>query len=289
MGAVNQSPASFLKNFIDLTFFLCVCPFRIKSSRYKNANEKWDFVFVARSFWLHKIGCAILSSLGLIWLTRRAWDEMPSLQNASRPGIYFEVVWGAVDILQTAVILKFFWFDQHNLLRILNFLISEESGLARVNEADFFSRVAVSCLFFPYVLISILGFMSGRGLEFTSVNYPRWSVFSWWNSVQCTSRDIYLFQRITDDSNDCRENPFQDTIFAIIGAIGQFYRLSTSPDEFKKGNCFLLIIYTLQEHLLILGRSPGAYRGDNLMVMRALLFPCCKKYYSAAKAEREKS
>lgn len=220
----KPSAATLLETYLNLAFYLCVCPFRSKLANNTTdspSRRKWQYV--TYSNWLQKSFCFLFSTTAFIWIIRRNYDEMPSVRNGTGPDAYFQIIWGVVDLLQKCVTIKIFWFDRQNISAILNFLLNKETKGLGLNQLVT-SRLAAFCLFLPYLAISLVGFIAGRGLAVPQ-GISNWYPTFWWQSVQCTSRSIFLFETSSQENSNCTHQASMLNVgLGILGVIGLFQR-----------------------------------------------------------------
>lgn len=212
---VAKSSANFLKVYLDLTFYLCICPFRVV---YIYDHKKHCGHYIAKSYLAQKLLCIIFTSLGMFWLVRLTLHYRPSFHDTTRPSDYFEIVFSIADLLQKSMTIGMFWVFQQNSLSILNFIVDENNSLAPPHLT--ISKVGVALLYLPFTMIGMLGFASGRGL--VRLDNSWWNLNSWWDAVKCTSQNIYFVQPMQgcDPSST-----LLNTVFSVIGTIGLLYRL----------------------------------------------------------------
>lgn len=222
---INYGPTNFLECYMNLAFYLCVCPFRLKrvNSEGTSQHKTVKCQYIKQSNWLQKSCCTLFSLMAYPWILRESWNATPSLNANAGPGVYFQMSCRYMNFIQKIIMFKLLWFDQTKLVEIFNFLSNEKGGLPPYKFR--ISKLAISCFILPYVLTGVVAFVLGRGL--VSTNIPDWNVAIWWQLVQCTSKNIYLFQSVTvSDTTHCSNSTTVEVVLGIFGSIGLFLRYS---------------------------------------------------------------
>lgn len=218
-GLTKNNSGNFITIYLNLAFYLRFCPFRLVISIAKDGRKR----YIAKSNIYHKISCSVFSLSALLWLATSTWNSIPSLQNVGRPGVYFDAAFTVFNFCLISMTAKMFWFKQNNLLSILNLILNEENDLAPDQMPA--SKLAILFPLLAYVtIIPALGFRSGLGVMSGPNANTEWSFGLLWESLKCSSGNLYLLQNRNFSIQKCDESGIMDNILAATGIIGLLQR-----------------------------------------------------------------
>lgn len=204
-----------LQTYFNFSYFLFICPYRFVLG--KNP-ENGRIVYIIRSHLLQKVFCAVLNFLGFVWLLEISLEAMLSPTIPTGAGVHFEIASCFANIIKRVLILKLFWFDQLDILRIINFVTNEDADLAAV-DLNVTSRNKV------YLALICFAIMSSLAPFATGSNQRTIGSSDWRKYIICTSRNIMAFQLPKSlNETSCAYSPIPDAVTGVLGGIGFFQR-----------------------------------------------------------------
>lgn len=108
----------FWKSFFISQYFLLNCPFRLQV-RKSEENSK----VIAVSWLPQKVSCASITILGLVYHFEKVYTSLPT--NPKNPRAYLYLGLQITRVISNLVRVKLYWFDQSELLKILNVILKK--------------------------------------------------------------------------------------------------------------------------------------------------------------------
>lgn len=224
----------FLKIYLDSAYFLCCCPFRLRlnNSLGRNAASSTHQPYNAVGSLPQKLLCSLFIIMHFLWVIRDIRVSFPSSAASKSPKMDFQLVHTIVGYWWKFSILKYFWLNQQDFLKIVAFLTNFEKSYERY-QLPVEDRVGVFTKFYysnKKILISLITIIySGMGVAYwimgrgvlrsrSSATWliPEWKVDLWWNEIKEATKQIFFLDRNIPDE--------VSPILNILVATGLFQR-----------------------------------------------------------------
>lgn len=211
----------FLKIYFDSVYYLCCCPFRLEKTELNGQAR-----FSAHSWWPQKTACLILTILGTLWSLHELRFAVPPPSYVDNPAMYFRMMVIVVGLLYKLSVVKLFWMNQEDFVRIVNYYYGMgKSGCfdkmtSSKSLGPMVSIIACAILFGMGITNGITGrgVLGTDGIAFFSTGHSEhvsnWTV-SWWWSLMVKSGKRVFFLNVGNA---------WDPIIGIISATGFFSR-----------------------------------------------------------------
>lgn len=195
---------SFPKWYLDISYFLCITPFRLKLTRGEDDNLPH---FVVRRWWPQVIGCFVFYILTVLFLI--FYIRSSNLGDMNDPSLYFKLIYKLVLFVSILYNMKQLCLDCEQYARVLNFLFySKRNGLPVPEKKTSFKIWATVALISTlYVLNGVTMWLEIR-IPFSSTTAQRLSNATmttsktwaeWWGQQVQMGR-MMLFLSETDSS-----------------------------------------------------------------------------------------
>lgn len=203
---------SYLRIYLDFAYFLCLSPFRLVLS-YDKQNRQW--LFHAKSWWLQKSFCIIITVLQNLWLIRMIWRSFATLHH-NEPRDFIGLAQTLSNFAAKFLTLTKFWGSQQEIVNLANFIVQPNNYLpyhrSNSSRVKILRTIYLLCIF--YLIMAVWGFATGRTLG----HLDDWSLRWWWSAVKRES-GITFYLAKTNEKNHRQEN-----IVGAFGAVAYFAR-----------------------------------------------------------------
>lgn len=213
----REQAVGYLKIFFDFQYFLLNSPFRLKLER----TEVDDSCRVTVKSWLpQKILCGFLTILGFVWLSGVMRTCLPA--KSKDPSLFLLMVLFVVWVLARILRVKIYWFEQANLVAILNHILDRQNELSLPTTSPLLKFILTSkkCLIAfglictLYIALPITNLLAGMSLDSgKNVNEPH---ETWWPRMIRLGRRNFFLGNVTSDTGD--------TIVGVLTALGFGWR-----------------------------------------------------------------
>lgn len=216
----NMGLEHFLKTYFNTAHNLLLCPFHISSKNLICPQQRYTLI---KSNWLQKLLSGFLFILNFFWILSEIRKYIP--HETDNPRFYFSMVHGLVDTALKVVTFKQFWWNQQEILGMINLA----SGCERSDGPN--TKHISTILATLTVIISFYFWILGPGATLP------WSLATWWGSLMRRGRFNFFL-----------EKQFIDTwaVDAIIGCLTSVAYLHRKV--FGMFTDFLIIMAVLTAH-----------------------------------------
>lgn len=220
--ALDIHTTIFYKYSINAAYLLCLSPFRICIEYSETGNA-----FYVAKFWLpQKLFCLVQTLLGLTWIIREFVDDVPA--DTKDPVKHFLFMSDIVDTSFKLLTIKQLWFNQHDFLKLSNFLLNDNS-LPRGNTKLTHSLFAGTVVFL-YAGLGITNWILGSGAFGPAQgDLSYWSITGWWTQMVDSGWNNFFLHQHTKNETDVelKISAYSnwDIVVGLAGAMGYFNRL----------------------------------------------------------------
>lgn len=213
-----------LKRYFDTMYCLCCCPFHLirvapGPPKFSNLFQR-ENVFHKQGNWIQNISCVILLIIDVPWLFRDITTFRFLLNSLKNPTVHFLQILKTTHSIQKAILVKLFWWNNHEIQYLLNLIHSVEEELGKSKSRLGRNFVAL-LLCFGYTGAAILEVITGAGivgLDEAGHFHDQSEHWWWWSAMVKAGRsNMFLGNSSRGDSE---EFSIQEHIIAGFTAIG---------------------------------------------------------------------
>lgn len=207
-----------LKLFINSSYFLCLCPFRVSPDKVEK-----DQHFSAKVSRVQKILCILFTVAGSFWILREVRQGLPNSSKAQDPSMYFHGIRVVVSTAFKLFTIRTFWRKKEVYLKILNLIMASTASSFPTFTSWPCKSVSVFCLCLGYAGIGLMNWITARGVR-KAGHISNWSA-SWWMTgmVEAGRYNFFLFN--TQPRNDTDPLSPGEIAIGILASVGFLQRL----------------------------------------------------------------
>lgn len=211
---------NYIRVYIDASFVLGMCPFRLKLQR--------DFgkYTVIQGSWIFKVFCVCYTILGAFWVILDIRLAFPNYRK--NPSLYFHIIYKLMSCIAKGICIWKFWFGKQEFCDILNFILDKRNSLNIGYHSAKVGKKGTILILIIFISMGLSDFITGRAVTPWSYRPAgwRWSLNWWWTTmikagrchIRLDSTSMFLNSSYVPDIS------LMDKTLGVLSAIGLFHR-----------------------------------------------------------------
>lgn len=202
--------ARFYKIYMDFSYFLLISPVRL-------IQDAKSGLYSMRTFLPQKLLSALASILSCCWIIAEMRKPIETSSKV-KAEIWFNTMLQIMMSLTKLATLKMFWWNNHDILMVVNFLVKNSGSGAKALKPPTKRKLLVIILCLVYALMGITNWLTGRNLG----HIRNWSVTWWWDRI--VSQGCYNFFLPNSTCIRLSATPAWKSTLGLLSAFGFYQR-----------------------------------------------------------------
>lgn len=180
----------YLKTYFNAAYILLLSPFNISKEKSKCLQQNQYAITGSKLY--RKMLCGFLYFLDLFWVLGEIRKIIPGHTN--NLGMYFKMAHTFVDAILKAIALKQFWFNQQDILYIINFASGCGSSILHNSRCANAPKITSKLLVIAFIFSTLYFWLLGPTLVVP------WNLASWWDGMLRQGRfNVFLETEFKDN------------------------------------------------------------------------------------------
>lgn len=224
----GQILTSFATIPINFMFALFCCPFRLTRFNKPQPNLHESTFFNVSTTYAQTIICIVVTVVDVLFMIKRMRAAYPSTADETKnPASFLTLIGLAISDLNKCVMIKTFWRNQEEILKIVNCLVAKVNKLPPLKNAGRLNwRHAVIIVTLLYTSVGFINFSSTKILpQETNNQFEQWAV-SWWAGKVNDGRKIFFVDHFARNSANQTfpESSFVNVLVGVLTSVGILQR-----------------------------------------------------------------